>query len=418
MLLGPDRMSDRPNGGCGAAAREAVTVPETCLLAAETWRRVRWLLRLLFMQIRLWSSTIAALALCGACGDDGGAGPSGGASTDGMTGSATAMTGEPTDTTGQSTEGTGPGDSTATDTSSDGESTGAEACRHEPRLGIGGEAVPLADLEFRNAFDPTDEQIHDPENPTAVPGPLMVDVWGDRSRGPHGTLGVFPPGFVAPLHTHTHGYDGVVLRGEMSNPFGTDLEPLLDEDPSNDHGTTTLAAGSYWHVPGGAQHTTTCLGPEVCWFYFHAESLFDFAPLVDENGELGEGVRLEAPHDEAVLLPNAELAFAGEPGSFVQFAPAWGSMPDDAHGTFGLFEDGAVSPVHVHGEDYYGVVVSGTVTNPFDFADDPPSLTTGGYWRVPADSVHVTACEPGSDCLFYFHARGGFDFTPLCEQPG
>ena len=307
--------------------------------------------------------------------------------------------------------------SSDTGSSDPGTTTGeAMMCIDDPPLGVGGQAIQLEDFEFRNAFDPMDATVYDPEDVEALPGPLMVDTWGDRARGPHGTLGVFPPGFVAPLHTHTHAYDGVVLRGQMSNPFGSDLEPLLDDDPANDHGQTVLSPGSYWHVPAGSQHTTTCLGPEVCWFYFHAEDLFDFAPLVDEMGELLPDLELEPPHADAVLLPNADLQFAGEPDGFVQFAPAWGSMADDAHGTFGLFGAGATSPVHVHSEDYYGVVVSGTLTNPFDFEPDPPLLQTGGYWEVPADSVHVTACEDGEACLFYFHSRGGFDFTEVCEE--
>ncbi|MEZ4363742.1 MAG: DUF4437 domain-containing protein [Kofleriaceae bacterium] len=295
-------------------------------------------------------------------------------------------------------------------------STPAQCLAH-PQLGRGGTATPLASFQFRNAFNPDDPAVYDPQNPTAVPGPLMVDSWGNRGTGAHGTLGVFPPGFVAPIHTHSHAYHGVVLRGEMTNPFGTDLAPLLDDNPNNNHGQVRLPAGSYWHVPAGSQHTTTCVGPEVCWFYFYADEAFDFTPLVDANGDLQPGVTLEPPAGSATLLPRASLAFAGEPGSFVQFAPAVGNMQQGAHGTFGLFNAGASSPVHIHGEDYYGVVVSGTVSNPFDQQANPPALTTGGTWSVPAESVHVTACAAGAPCLFYFHSRGAFDFTPLCDQP-
>lgn len=280
-------------------------------------------------------------------------------------------------------------------------------------LDLEGKASPIGGFEFRNAFDPTDRTVYDPEDADALPGPLMVDTWGNRGRGAHGTLGVFPPGFSAPVHTHSHAYDGVVLRGEMTNPFGTDLEPFLDRNESNDHGEVVLTAGSYWHVPAGSQHTTTCVGPEVCWFYFHSEDAFDFAPLVDENGELIG--RLEAPDPQAVLLPAAELDFQGEEGSFVEFAGAWGSQFEGAHGTFGRFIAGGTSPVHIHGETYYGVVVDGTVTNPFNLEDSPPALTKGGYWEVPAEAVHVTACADDSPCTFYFHSRGAFDFTPVCD---
>lgn len=291
-----------------------------------------------------------------------------------------------------------------------------EMCLEDPDLTIEGSSVAIDGFEFRNAFDSTDATVYDPDDVGALPGPLMVDAWGERGSAAHGTLGVFPPGFAAPLHTHSNDYHGVVLRGEMTNPFGTDLDVFLDADDANNNGSVTMGPGSYWYVPAGSQHTTTCVGPEVCWFYFHSEALFDFAPIVDAAGDLNPGVVLEAPHADSVLLPRGDLEFAGDPGSFVQFAPASGDMAAGAHGTFGLFSAGAASPSHIHSAEYYGVVVSGDLANPFNLAAASTRLGTGGFWTVPADAVHITECASGSDCLFYFHARAGFDFEPLCEQ--
>ena len=278
-----------------------------------------------------------------------------------------------------------------------------------------GVALPLASLLFRNAFDPNDPAVYDPSDGESLPGPVMVDTWGDRSSGAHGTLGVFPPGFSAPLHTHSHAYSGVVLRGRLTNPFGTELESFLDGDATNDHGQMVLEAGSYWHVPANAQHTTTCLGHEVCWFYFHAEFAFDFTPLVDQTGALLAGTVLTKPHVDSLQLPASALEFAGDPGSFVQFATARGSLEQGPHETFGLFEAGATSPSHVHSSAYHGVVISGEVANPFNGAATSPALDVGGYWHVPAGSAHVTACAAGAPCRFYFHSRTAFDFTPICQ---
>ncbi len=299
----------------------------------------------------------------------------------------------------------------------DSETSGTQtpACVENPDLTKEGEAIPLGVFEFRNAFDPQDPRVYDPSDAASLPGPLMVDAWGDRSSAAHGTLGVFPPGFAAPLHTHSETYYGVVLRGQMTNPFGTDLEVFLDGDPNNNHGQVRLGPGAFWVVPRGSQHTTTCVGPEPCWFYFHAEAAFDFSPIVDATGALEPGLSLGTPHPDAILKPEVDLEFAGEPGSFVQFAPAWGDMQASAHGTFGLFNEGAASPLHVHAEEYYGIVIRGELTNPFNLDRSPPTLTTGSYWRVPSGAVHVTACTDGMPCLFYFHARNAFDFTPVCE---
>ena len=90
-------------------------------------------------------------------------------------------------------------------------------------------------------------------------------------------------------------------------------------------------------------------------------------------------------------------------------------MASGEHGTFGIFNAGAASPTHIHGAEYYGIVIEGSLTNPFNGDGAPPVLGRGGFWRVPADSVHVTACEAGEDCRFYFHSRAGFDFRLICD---
>ncbi len=61
------------------------------------------------------------------------------------------------------------------------------------------------------------------------------------------------------------------------------------------------------------------------------------------------------------------------------------------------------------------MVVSGGVSNPFNRAASSPALSTGGVWTVPAESVHLTACDAAADCGFYFHARATFDSLSVCE---
>ena len=130
-----------------------------------------------------------AWLLCVACGDDGGADSS-------------TSDGEPTTTTTSTSTTASTGDDSSEedtgDDASSSETSGGMACLEDPELGIGGEAIPIADMELRNAFDPTDRTVYDPDDPDALPGPLMFDTWGDRSNAAHGTVGVFPPGFSAP----------------------------------------------------------------------------------------------------------------------------------------------------------------------------------------------------------------------------
>ena len=98
---------------------------------------------------------------------------------------------------------------------------------------------------------------------------------------------------------------------------------------------------------------------------------------------------------------------------FVKMGGAWGDRSKGAHGTFGQFPGGASSPLHTHSGAYHGIVISGVMTNPFENEQNPTKMEAGGYWFVPAGVEHVTACVSKQPCLFYFHADGPFDFTPV-----
>ena len=96
------------------------------------------------------------------------------------------------------------------------------------------------------------------------PAIKMATVYGDRGKGAHGTFGTFPPDFITPFHTHSTAYNGVVIKGVMTNPFrGQNAPP-------------TLEPGSFWHVPAGSEHATACVSNVPCEFYFHSEGAFDF----------------------------------------------------------------------------------------------------------------------------------------------
>jgi len=100
----------------------------------------------------------------------------------------------------------------------------------------------------------------------------MADVWGDRATGAHGTFGKFPANFDTPVHTHTFAYHGVVISGVMTNPFGDSIETMEKNPPK-------LSAGSYWYVPAGAVHSTSCVSNTPCQFFFTSEGGFDFLPI-------------------------------------------------------------------------------------------------------------------------------------------
>lgn len=217
--------------------------------------------------------------------------------------------------------------------------------------------------------------------------------WGDFAEGPHGTIGVIGPNDETPAHTHTGAYSGVVIRGTMTNPFGTEVDPPMME------------AGSFWHVPAGEQHVTRCVSDQECWFYLYADGGFDFTPI---------DALTEPPSADARVVTADDVPFV-EVAPFVSFGTVEGDFETGPHGSFGRFPAEAAAPAHIHSGDYYGVTISDGLINPYGDETDPPALVSGSIWTVPGDAPHVTACESDEDCLFFLHAMGGFDFAPICR---
>ena len=121
-----------------------------------------------------------------------------------------------------------------------------------------------------------------------------------------------------------------------------------------------------------------------------------------------------APSEPARVVPAERLNFT-QVAPFVQMATVSGDRETGAHGTFGIFSSGASSPPHTHTGAYHGVVLRGTMTNPFVNESNPPPMGPGSYWFVPAGSQHVTACVSKEPCHFYFYADSAFDFKPIAQ---
>lgn len=114
-----------------------------------------------------------------------------------------------------------------------------------------------------------------PQQPKATPADAIVyqnineaiqmgAAFGNMANGSHGTFGKFPADFITPFHVHTFAYHGIVIAGEMTNPFeGADATPRL-------------GPGSYWYVPAGAVHATACVSDTPCQFFFTSAGAFDF----------------------------------------------------------------------------------------------------------------------------------------------
>ena len=100
-----------------------------------------------------------------------------------------------------------------------------------------------------------------------APGVKLAHLWGNLANGPFGALFKLPAGFAAPLHTHTHDMNVVILSGTyIQAPEG---KPEF-----------RLGPGSYFLQPGGEyRHTTSCDKTSDCVFLVETGGPFDLKPV-------------------------------------------------------------------------------------------------------------------------------------------
>ena len=100
-------------------------------------------------------------------------------------------------------------------------------------------------------------------DPAGAPGVKIAKLWGDPATGAFGAFFKLPPGFAAPLHTHTHPMKIVIVSGTyIQRPEGSS--------------EFRLGPGSYLMQPGGVyRHTTRCDASSECVFFVEGDGPFD-----------------------------------------------------------------------------------------------------------------------------------------------
>ena len=93
----------------------------------------------------------------------------------------------------------------------------------------------------------------------------------------------------------------------------------------------------------------------------------------------------------------------------LQAAAAYGDLANGPHGTFIKMPAGFVSPVHIHTDDYWAVVVSGVMVNGKPGSTDVP-LPAGSYFFQKGGEQHVTKCTSKEGCVFFVSQNGKFDY--------
>lgn len=121
-----------------------------------------------------------------------------------------------------------------------------------------------------------------------------------------------------------------------------------------------------------------------------------------------EGPSISIPADQIKFFGSGVKTDKGE----LQAGPAYGDLQHGRHGTFIHMPHGFVSPVHIHTEDYFAVVVKGVGANQLPGGKIIP-LPVGSYWFQKGEEAHVTQCLSKEDCLFFIVQPGKFDYVPV-----
>ncbi|MDX8522956.1 DUF4437 domain-containing protein [Mesorhizobium sp. MSK_1335] len=108
------------------------------------------------------------------------------------------------------------------------------------------------------AFALEDSYLPADKIPYAVEAPgqpqRLGPLWGERAKGPAGTLVKVPGNWRAPVHAHTADYRAVVIKGlwahwQMQGGEATKV---------------VLPAGSYWTQKADEMHDDACLSDTEC----------------------------------------------------------------------------------------------------------------------------------------------------------
>jgi len=128
---------------------------------------------------------------------------------------------------------------------------------------------------------------------------------------------------------------------------------------------------------------------------------------------VGHGV-FAMHHKKPVFKAAQDVQFEDIIPGVVSFATVSGDRAKGSHGTFVRIPAGQATPPHIHGAAYHAVIIQGELENPItDVEASNVTLSSGSYYYVPANSVHVTRCAESSDvdCISYFYQDVPFDFT-------
>ncbi len=103
---------------------------------------------------------------------------------------------------------------------------------------------------------------------TSTEGVGFAPLEGDRFAGAYMAMVRLPGGLVSPAHVKSANMFGVVISGTLTHRAAA-------EETSAE---VRLPAGSFYRIPAGLAHVSSCVSSEDCVTFLYQDGKFDFLP--------------------------------------------------------------------------------------------------------------------------------------------
>lgn len=100
-------------------------------------------------------------------------------------------------------------------------------------------------------------------------GVAFAALEGDRFTESYHAMVRLPAGIASPLHVKSANMFGVMIQGEMTHT-------ITGQNPDT---ALRVGAGSFYKVPKGLPHISTCVSEVPCIAYLYQDGAFDFMPV-------------------------------------------------------------------------------------------------------------------------------------------
>jgi quercetin dioxygenase-like cupin family protein len=116
---------------------------------------------------------------------------------------------------------------------------------------------------------------------------------------------------------------------------------------------------------------------------------------------------------ELMNLSEAKWTPLMKEGPLPAMAPIQGDLTKGGGMGYLKLPAGFESPPHSHTSDYWAVLVQGKMTHwaaNGGSEKDAKQLAVGDLTHMPAKTVHISKCYPGTECIMVVMQKGKFDF--------